>query len=1025
MSDQKKKKNPYQDTLNLPQTDFSIRANAKEKEPELVKRWQDEDLHNKTMSHNEGNQRFVLHDGPPYTNGPIHLGHAFNKTLKDIITKSKRMMGNHVPLTPGWDCHGLPIELKVTTELGIEKDDAKKQNIDPLQFKRACRDYSNKWIHEQREQFKDLGLLADWHNPYLTMNPTYEASIIDAFATFVEKGHIERKGKTVPWCMSCQTVLATAEIEHKERKDPSTYILFEIDRNKSKELFPFIYESNPDLQLNFLIWTTTPWTIPLNRAVVLHPNAEYVVLQGKDKNTAFIVGKELADKVCETVGVDKVELAECDSVVFKDMKVYHPIVEDLQVPVILDDSVVTTDGTACLHSAPGCGPEDYLLGIKNGLDIFSPLSSDGKYTKGIMPAELEGMSVTDGQIWAIKNLHASGRLFHKQSIRHSYPHCWRCRNGLIFRATDQWFCDLKKNNLVENARKEIENIRFFPSWGQARLDSFIGNRTEWCISRQRQWGVPIPAILCKKCDHAYLNADFIRNIAEKVATEGIEYWDRATLHDFQEEGFIAKDFKCIECNNTDLNEFRQERDILDVWFDSGVSHHAVLSKDDRLGGIPADLYLEGSDQHRGWFQSSLLCSMVINEKAQTKDILTHGFIVDENKHKMSKSLGNTVEPQEIINQYSRDILRLWVASSDFENDVVISATFLKNVAGVYRRIRNTSRFMISNLFDFDIHNDAVEFEKLLKIDQYILSKMYDLHNTVIEHYNNYKFASIVQELNNFCTNDLSAMYLDILKDRLYVEQPDGHARRSGQTAVYHILDMLTHLMAPILSFLAEEVSDYYLKDKDNSVHLRNFPEALNIWRLVHKHEMPEYLKDLELSMQNTDQDVATSVLDAHTPWVILEEIRGAVLKAIEEQRQVGVIKHSLESKVSFFIDVQANDGTQVQKIISEFLKDVALAEDVDRFFQDWFIVSQVNRAQSPEGLEQSALPWVYVKVEKASGIKCPRCWQWDASHDTVHMDVHSEVSEEMQQPEITVEREGETLPLEKQLCGRCTQVLKK
>ncbi|MBY0353456.1 isoleucine--tRNA ligase [Candidatus Babeliales bacterium] len=942
MSEENKNKNPFQETLNLPCTEFSIRANAHETEPEIISRWKKDDIYSKTMSLHENGKKFIFHDGPPYSNGHIHLGTAFNKILKDIVGKSKRMAGFHVPITPGWDCHGLPIELKVTTELGLED---KKETIDRKTFKKLCRDYASKWIDVQREEFKNLGVMFDWDNPYTTMQTPYEASILESLATFVEKGFIERKGKTVPWCASCQTVLATAEIEYKDKKDPSCYVLFPLADELARKTFPFAFEQNPTLKtIGFLAWTTTPWTIPLNRALVLHPTATYAVLAGPD-NVGFIVAKELASKVCKELGIEQKELAEFDPVIFKGKTANSPLIDHQKSKIVLDDSVLLGDGTACVHSAPGCGPEDYVVGIKNGLEIFSPLSANGSYTNEVVPSSLAGMLITDGQWAVLKMLKERGTLLHKGSLNHSFPHCWRCRNPLMFRATDQWFCNLQQHDLVKKTVEEInEGITFVPAWGKERLLNFVQNRAEWCISRQRQWGVPITALLCNGCDTAFVDGDFIRKIAQKVAEHGVEYWDNVTIHDLKRDGILPAAFACKSCGNADLEKFRQERDILDVWFDSGVSHYAVLEKNKKLG-FPADLYLEGSDQHRGWFQSSLLSSMVINSATCTKTFLTHGYVVDKNRHKMSKSVGNVVAPDDVIKQYSRDILRLWVGATDFSGDIVMSDTLLKNIAEVYRKIRNTCRFMISNLYDFDMSKDALALNKLCKIDQYILTRLYELEKQIRACYESYDLTGVVRALSNFCTNDLSSMYLDIVKDRLYVEQADGRLRRSCQTAVYYILNTLTHLMAPIMSFLAEEVSDYYQKDKKASIHLNTFVS----------------LKEIEKI--NTDAKL----------WKLLEEIRDVVLKALEEKRQAGTIKHSLEARLELYFEA---DADQVHEL-KQFIEELARTEDANRFLKDWFIVSQVKFVPSSTGLEQSTLPWVYLKADHALGIKCQRCWQWD------------------------------------------------
>ncbi len=971
MSD-KEQKNPFQNTLNLPQTTFSIRALAIETEPKILQAWADENIYEKAMGDlrngsrpgsasgvtelrpgmTEGEQSsfsqktFILHDGPPYANGNIHLGTALNKSLKDFVTKSKRMAGYHVPFVLGWDCHGMPIEYKLMKDMGLEQSSA---ITDRVAFKKMCRDYASNWIKIQKDEFRDLGVLADWEKPYVTMDPAYEASTLRAFATFIEEGYIDRKGKTVPWCATCQTALAGAEIEHKERKDPSCYILFALEDLVARKTFPFAFEKNNKLTINLLIWTTTPWTIPLNRAVVLNPEAVYVVLQGRTPNEGFVVAKDLAEQVCKTFELPCIVLAEFDSIVLKGKPLHHPLDRNIQVPVILDEMVGLTDGTACVHSAPGCGPEDYLMGLKNNLEIYSPLSADGKYTKGIMPEELEGVSINDGQWWVLKKLAELDRLMHKSSIKHSYPHCWRCRNGLMFRATDQWFCSLQKNDLVAQAVEATEKTEFIPSWGKNRLQAFVQTRSEWCISRQRQWGVPIPAILCTVCNKAALSSIIVSKIADRVAMEGIEFWDRMTAPQLASEGILPKDFNCA-CGNTDLTKFTLERDILDVWFDSGVSSYAVVKQDSRLR-FPADLYLEGSDQHRGWFQSSLFCSLIVNKAPYSKAILTHGYVVDENKMKMSKSIGNTILPQEIIKKYSRDILRLWVASSAYENDIVIGDKLLENIAEVYRKIRNTCRFMISNLYDFDADEDMVAMADLWALDAYALDKLVALDQEVRAEYELYHFNSVMQLINNFCTNDLSSEYLDILKDRLYCDKPSSVARRSAQTVMYKILDQLTHLMAPVLSFLAEEVSNHYMKNKKGSIHLRTFPII--------------------------GMDLGSTSGMTGGGWVALNQLRNVVLKELEGLRQQGVIRQSMEAQVSLYLDETSEEG----KAIKQLLAGVEKRGGIGRFLCDWFIVSSVTLKRELDGLTATDVAWIHVAASKADGTKCPRCWQWRTQVD--------------------------------------------
>lgn len=936
-------KKSFKDTLNLPTTPFPIRPNSAERDPEIIARWESHNLYPEAMALNNGNDRFVLHDGPPYANGHLHLGHALNKILKDIVSKSQRMAGKHVKVTPGWDCHGLPIELKMTAEMG--ETDASK--LDKKAFKAKCREYAQKWIGVQREEFKRLGVIMDWDKPYTTMAPSYEGMIVKAFSTFVKKGFIERKGKTIPWCASCKTALATAEIEYKDRKDPSCFIYFQLTDDSVHKLFPHGLVAQGITSANFLIWTTTPWTIPLNRAVMIHPTATYQLLQAPVEGKAFMVAAELADKMCTLLQVEKKVIAEIPAEQLKGLTVHHPIEAGRTSPVILDQSVLLADGTACVHSAPGCGPEDYLVGLKNGLEIYSPLTADGKYSAEIKPAELAGTSVADGQGWVIKTLLEKGTLAHKGSINHSYPHCWRCRNGLMFRATDQWFCNLEQHDLVKNALEEIDKITFYPEWGKARFQSFIGSRTEWCISRQRQWGVPIPALLCSACNGSFISTQLVEKVAEGIGKEGIEYWDRVTMDELTALG--ALDGACCDrCGNKDLNQFIKEDDILDVWFDSGVSSYAVLSQDPEQG-VPASMYLEGSDQHRGWFQSSMLAGMVLYEQRPMNSILTHGFIVDEDRKKMSKSLGNGVEPQEVIKKFGTDVLRLWVASADVERDVVISEQVLSTVAESFRKIRNTCRFMLSNLFDYDHAQDAVSIDNLWTIDRYALMQLHDLNHKVRAAYAEFKFTAVYQLINAYCINELSAFYLDILKDRLYVEKKDGLPRRSGQTVLHHILDTVTRLMAPILSFAAEEISDHYQTGKATSIHLQSFPQ----------------LGDLDQLMQQATKE--------HGVWAALEQVRDVVLKAIELKREVGEVKLSLEAKVTLYLDESTPAGT----LIAAFMKELSLHEKVSRFFKEWLIVSQVSWVQSPAGLNATALPWVLVSVEHAHGAKCPRCWQWD------------------------------------------------
>lgn len=917
----------FKDTLNLPRTDFPIRADTKVNDPIMLERWTREALYAKAAVCHEGAKKFILHDGPPYANGHIHLGHAYNKILKDIITKAHRMMGHHVPVIPGWDCHGLPIEHKVSQE---------NPELKGAELKKACRDYAMEWVNIQREEFKKLGVIMEWDNPYITMNPAYEESTLTAFALLVARGCIERKNKTIPWCPHCKTTLASAEIEYANRKDPSLYVLFELDAAVQKQLFSAVHEP-----ISFVVWTTTPWTLPLNRAILLKTGAEYQLLKIKDRYV--VVAAALADKLAALVESEKHVVATVRAEEFEGGRVRHPFIENLSVPIILDQSVGLDEGTAVVHCAPGCGPIDYEIGVKHKLEIYSPVDAAGNYTAEIKPQELAGMSVADGQIWVIKALAAAGKLFHKTSINHSYPHCWRCHGALIFRATPQWFCNLERSNIKEQALQEIEKINFIPAQGKSFLRSTVESRWEWCLSRQRSWGVPIPALINIHNNSVYNTHDiekqaiFIANIAAKVAHEGIEYWDRVSLQDLINENFLPADFP--------IQDYRKETDILDVWFDSGISHWAVLTKRDEF---PADVYLEGIDQHRGWFQSSLLTSVIINGVAPMRTIMTHGFTVDAKGHKMSKSLGNVVAPQEIINRLGTDALRLWVASIGNDGDAVVSDTLLINVEQVFRKVRNTCRFLLQNLYDYDHERDAIALKDMKPFDCYAVLKLAELQEVLIEDYKQGRLTSVFHTISDYCAVEISALYGDIAKDCLYCDKKDGLKRRSTQTAFYIILDTLTRLIAPIMSFAAEQISDFYQKEKQNSIHLQIFADL-------------EYIKK-EFSAIDRE--------DLEKQWKILHAIRSAVLKLIEVQREQGVVKHSLEAAVNLHyaqwdtLTVLGNSN-----------------ESRESFLKDFFIVSQVELKNSSEGLQQTLVKDMFGSVVHAAGTKCPRCWQWDTQTD--------------------------------------------
>lgn len=941
----------YKDTLNLPRTDFPIRSNPRVEDPAMIERWHQEKLYEKSMTCNAGNTRFILHDGPPYANGHPHLGSAYNKILKDIVSKARRMFGEHVPVVPGWDCHGLPIEHKVTQE---------NPGLSRLELMRKCRAFAQHWVEVQKEAFRNLGIVMDWDHPYLTMSPDYEATIMRSFAQFVASEYVERKNKTVPWCPHCQTVLASAEIEYAERKDPSIYVLFPLEAQSQKRLFGSLVAG----PVSLLVWTTTPWTLPLNRAVLLHPDTTYVVMLINDR--LVMMGKDSASLLCAQLDLQPQVILEISSKngALKDALVQHPFIEDLQVPIILDQSVELGEGTACVHCAPGAGPIDYEIGVRNKLDIYSPVAPDGSYTNDVQPAELAGMPIADGQGWVIKKLLERGNLLHKGSIRHSYPHCWRCRNGLIFRATKQWFLDLTKNNLQQKTSAVIDTLKMTPEKSKNRLRSMLEGRLEWCLSRQRVWGVPIVALLCVQCDEAYTSPELIERVANEVEKKGIEQWELFELKDLVPVGMT-----CRACGGS---TFKKEQDILDVWFDSGLSHCAVLERHEALS-LPADLYLEGKDQHRGWFQSSLLTSIALHNQTCTKAIMTHGFVVDKDNRKMSKSVGNVVTPEQMVEKLGTDGLRLWVSSIDIAGEAVVSDILIRNVQEINRKVRNTARFLLSNLYDFDIERDAVPFEKLTFIDDYALRELLVVNYEILQAYAQADLTAVFHKLGDWVTS-LSSLYLDIIKDRLYCDAATSYERRSAQTVCYLLLDSMTRLMAPIMSFTAEQIADQYQGKNHVSIHLQAFARLDNVWRYYAQCEK-------DMPHQPSGNEIVTFAIEHFEELLCsgyrktLMRIRGALLKVIEQQREQSNIKHSLEARVAFFVEVLGDHVAQLHQDLEKTTQTPA------EFWREFLIVSQVVLQDNTEELAQTDLPGLWATVTHAKGTKCPRCWQWHENGD--------------------------------------------
>ncbi len=900
----------YRATLNLPKTKFKMKANLAQKEPELLKQWEKEGLYQQVQKATEGRPTFLLHDGPPYANGYIHLGTAFNKVLKDIILKSKRMAGFHCTYIPGWDCHGLPIEHNVDKELG-----GKKKEISALAFRGACRKYAQKWIQKQKDDFKRLGVLGDWENPYLTINFEYEAAIAREFNRFLANGSVTRSKKPVHWCSSCVTALAEAEVEYEDHASPSIYVKFPLDDDVS-DIIPEVKGKD----VFVVIWTTTPWTLPANLAVALHPSFTYAAVQTGDQ--VLLMAEGLVERACRECGIDDYEiLATFSAAGLEGGKCKHPFMERESL-IVLADYVTLESGTGCVHTAPGHGREDYITGIRYGLPVLSPVDNHGVFTDEAGP--YAGMDIMDANSRICEDMQKSGSLLQKKELSHSYPHCWRCKKPVVFRATEQWFIGMENNDLRSKALDAIKKVEWTPSWGMDRIYGMVESRPDWCLSRQRAWGVPITAIMCEKCGEIINNEEINKKIDQLFLKEGADAW---FSHDLQD--FLSDDTVCSHCGSTD---FFKENDILDVWFDSGVSYAAVL--EERGLPTPADLYLEGSDQHRGWFQSSLLASVGTRGQAPYRGVLTHGFVVDGQGRKMSKSIGNVIAPSEIIKDYGADILRLWVASEDYRDDIKISDEILRRLSDAYRKIRNTIRYMLGNISDFSPEKDKVALQDMPEIDRWVLSRFELVKRRVMKAYDNYEFHTVFHTVYQFCTVTLSAFYLDILKDRLYTELDSSLPRRSAQTVLYEILEGLIRLISPILSFTVVEVWKFLPDDasREENIFMASFPQP----------------KD-----GNLDEEL-------NLVWDRLLEVRAEITKVLEVARRDKVIGHSLEAEVWLSVSGEPAD----------FL------EDKWQTLETITIVSKLHRSEKPaEGAVVSEeLPELAVAVKSATSEKCERCW---------------------------------------------------
>ncbi len=898
-----------------------MKANLAKREPDILKAWEANGTYRQLSQQAKGKPKYILHDGPPYANGNIHIGTALNKILKDFIVKSKFMTGFDSHYVPGWDCHGLPVEHEVEKSLG-----SKKGKLSIVEIRRRCRDYAAKFVGIQREEFKRLGVFGEWENPYLTMNFEYQATIVREFGKFLMDGSVYKGKKPVYWCPTCKTALAEAEVKYEDLRSSSIYVKFKMVSTPSHlegegkgggdigDVFPSL-KGKP---VSVIIWTTTPWTIPANLAIALHPDFTYVAVDVGGE--IYILAEGLLEEVMKKFGIKKYKVLEkFAGKRLEGLKARHPFL-DRDSFIILASYVTLDAGTGCVHTAPGHGQEDYESGVQYGLEVYSPVDDDGRFTKDVL--FFAGQFVFDANDAVNKKLAEVGALLKEEMMVHSYPHCWRTNDPIIFRATEQWFISMDKKGLRQNALKAIGEVTWIPPWGRDRIYGMIENRPDWCVSRQRAWGIPITVFYCSACKQPLVSQETIDHIVRLFEVKGADIWfEEGTNH------LLPKGTQCAQCGGKD---FTKEMDILDVWFDSGVSYAAVLEKRKDLV-FPASLYLEGSDQHRGWFHSSLLTSVGTRGRAPYLSVLTHGFVVDGEGKKMSKSAGNVIAPEEVINQLGADVLRLWVAAEDYKDDIKISNEILKRLADSYFRIRNTFRFLLGNLYDFDPEKDRIPYHELHEMDRWALHQLQKLIARICEAYERFEFHTVYHSVQNFCAVEMSALYFDILKDRLYTFSSRSRGRKSAQTALYEILEALTRLMAPILSFTAEEVWKYLPQEpgKAGSVHLTSFPEVKS-----------EYLDDA-----------------LNERWEKIWEIRAIVTKVLEEARKEKVIGLSLDAQVHLHLP------EEVFSFLERYEKDL----------KSIFIVSSVTLHQIKDKKE------VRAEVLRADGKKCERCWNYDVS----------------------------------------------
>ena len=892
----------YRDTLNLPATELSMKAGLPKKEPEIINFWNDIDLYNKIRNKNIQNKNFILHDGPPYANGSIHLGHSVNKILKDITIKSKTFLGMNAPYIPGWDCHGLPIELNV------EKKHGKRSELvqDKKRFQEACKDYALDQVENQKKDFIRLGVLGEWDNPYKSLDSSFEADAVRALGKIYQAGHIEKGEKPVHWCQDCSSALAEAEVEYQDKTSKAIDVAFKVSV-QSREVVMKAFDSNIQDSISFVIWTTTPWTIPSNVAVCINPNLDYILI--KIKNTYLVIADAMHDSCIKKWDAPSKIIAKTAGKNLKDIQLLHPFL-DRESVVLHGDHVTTDAGTGCVHTAPAHGLDDYFICKKHNIETFKALNSKGLFKEEI--DFISGLPAIKADPLVIERLEDKQALIHCEDYHHSYPHCWRHKTPLIFTSTAQWFISMKKEGLLDKALGKISDVQWEPSWGLQRIEGMLSERPDWCISRQRNWGVPITLVIHKETGEIHpKQSELFIEFADLIEKEGISAWESLSLSDYIE----------------DSDNYIKTTDSLDVWFDSGVTHFAVSEK--RFSeGVIADLYLEGSDQHRGWFQSSLLTSIAMNERSPYKAVLTHGFVVDENGRKQSKSLGNVVSPQKVWDSLGADILRLWVASTDFRSEMVASDEILKRVSDQYRRIRNTFRFILGNLNDFDSKNNKIDHTDQIELDKWIINQTIKLENDVIDHYENYSYHNVVQKIHNFCVNELGGIYLDIVKDRLYTCKTESVARRSCQTSLDYVMNTMVRLIAPILSFTAEELWQTHpsLKSQEESIFLS-------------KYSLSDELIPSSISL---------------TEWNRVFEIKDLVNQSIEKLRNENKIKGSLDSKV----------------LILANKEDKAI---LDKFGTELHFIFISSDAHVEEGEDLS------ISILLSDDDKCIRCWHRDPS----------------------------------------------